>query len=316
MPHPNSTQLAGSIPLAEISPSDRPWDEHGASRDDVAALYRELDHPYAVRMETCAQLLEFALKFDDQSDALKTRLQSARFCRVRHCPVCQWRRSLRHRALFFRALPSLQADYPSHRFLFLTLTVRNCPLEGLRQQIDHLSKSWHSFTKRNFPADGWVRSLEVTRGKDGTAHPHYHCLLMVPKAYFFEGSYLSQAAWTDKWRSALRIDYTPVVNIKAVKPNSEDRGGLPGAVCETLKYSVKPADLVADRDWLLGITQQMHNVRSFATGGIIKTYLAALEQEETNDDLVNVGDPLDTVGELARFLSYWNRSIRHYCITE
>ncbi|MDI4746156.1 protein rep, partial [Salmonella enterica subsp. enterica serovar Kentucky] len=30
------------------------------------------------------------------------------------------------------------------------------------------------------PVQGWIRTTEVTRGRDGSAHPHFHTLMMVP----------------------------------------------------------------------------------------------------------------------------------------
>ncbi|PAP01099.1 protein rep, partial [Salmonella enterica] len=53
------------------------------------------------------------------------------YCRVRHCPVCQRRRSLMWQARFYQSLPKIVADYPDGRWMFLTLTVRNCAIEDL-----------------------------------------------------------------------------------------------------------------------------------------------------------------------------------------
>ncbi|WP_253297333.1 protein rep, partial [Vibrio cholerae] len=50
----------------------------------------------------------------------RLRLRSAQFCRVRHCPVCQWRRSLTWQARIYHSLPKIVVDYPSSRWLFLT----------------------------------------------------------------------------------------------------------------------------------------------------------------------------------------------------
>lgn len=62
-----------------------------------------------------------------------------------------------------------------------------------------------------------------------------------------------------------------------------------GAVAETLKYSTKPADMVADSDWFLELTRQTHKRRFVATGGALKDVLK-LEQE-TDQDMV-IGDDI------------------------
>ena len=47
-----------------------------------------------------------------------------------------------------------------------------------------------------------------------------HVLLCVESKYF-RGSenYISQNDWIDFWQKALQVNYRPVANIKAIKPN-------------------------------------------------------------------------------------------------
>jgi len=296
--------------LSDFSPSDKPWDIHAGERDQVRNLYLESGHPYARRISDCSQWLDFALTSTD-SDEVAFKLQSSNFCRVRHCPVCQWRRSLKWRAKFFQVLPQIRETYPTARFIFLTLTVKNCELADLRSQITIMNKAWERMSQRkSFPALGWVRSLEVTKSKDGSAHPHFHCLLMVPATYF-KDDYLKQSDWTNLWQSVLRINYTPIVNVKIVKARLGVEGdGIAAAVCETLKYSVKPDDLVSSADWLLGLTKQLHKIRAVAVGGVLKQYLADLEKEP--DDLIHVDESSQSGEELGRLRFDWRYEKKQY----
>ena len=77
--------------------------------------------------------------------------------------------------------------------------------------------------------------------------------------------------------SFLRADYLPSVNVKAVKATLDEKGRkqLDKAICETLKYSVKPSDLALERDkgaWLHEMTKQVHKMRFIATGGVLKGF--------------------------------------------
>jgi plasmid rolling circle replication initiator protein Rep len=73
-----------------------------------------------------------------------------------------------------------------------------------------MNKPFQRFSRvKAYPADG-LRSTEVTRGKDGSAHPHFHCLLMVPPGYFAGHNYLRQSTWVAMWRKAMRLDYDPM----------------------------------------------------------------------------------------------------------
>lgn len=278
--------------LSDLSTRDKPWDKHRKNTDKAANHYRgteEFDR-YSERMDLCSQLLDFRLVPEESEYKLK--LDKASFCRVRHCPVCQWRRSLMWKAKAFKILPMVVEAYKNYRWLFLTLTVKNCQITELRDTLQWLNQSWQRMSQRKqFPAIGWIRSTEVTRGKDGSAHPHFHCLLLVKPSYFGK-YYMKQKDWVELWRSCLRIDYNPVLDIRPVKRGRQPMELVP----EILKYCVKESDLVGDRDWFLELTRQMHKMRTIATGGVLKEYLKQLEQEPEDligKDETKTGDEID-----------------------
>jgi len=289
--------------LTDISPNDKPWDVHRAIASEIEGLYATAGlQNYADRIKQCSRLLAFNLRVQEDG-SFRLKLHTAHFCHVRHCAICQWRKSLMWRARFLKALPEAIRDYPKHRFIFLTLTVKNCPIGELRATINHMNQSWKRMSQRKiFPAVGWVKSVEVTRSQDDSAHPHFHCLMMVKPSYFSTG-YLSQAEWTDLWKGVLRVSYTPIVNIKVVKDKKGDRslsesGLVPvHAILETLKYTVKPQDLVgagnsdpavqmSNAEWLEQLTLQLRNTKAVAVGGIFKNYLS----EEEPEDLIGTDE--------------------------
>lgn len=306
--------------LSDASPRHKSWDVHRGEADDVTAIYANSPasrhQRYAERVENCSQVLGFA------HDPLATKknklkLQTAWFCRVRNCPVCQWRRSLMWQAKVYRALPRLLRDYPDTRFLFMTLTIRNCEVKDLRVTLDRMRRAWVRLTQlRCFPARGWVRAVEITRSERyRTAHPHYHCLLMVPPAYF-QGDYLKQDQWAELWRQCLRIDYRPVVDIRAVKldlAQTSQRVNKPPrnmwqAVAEILKYAVKPSDMVRDHDWFLELTDQLHKTRAVAIGGTLKRYIKERERE----NLIREPGEDPTTEEKQRLYFGWKPAVRKY----
>jgi len=302
--------------LTDYSPRDKPWDVHRAQAQSVEGVYSgTVFDSLAGRIRDCTGHLGFVWSDPDpETGELHLRLRSAHFCRVRHCPVCQWRRSLLWQARFLKALPSIEQNYPSARWLFLTLTVRNCKLTDLRRTIQDMNKAWHRLIKRQefSVIQGWIRTTEVTRSKDDSAHPHFHVLMMVRPSYFTH-NYVTQKRWTELWQECARLDYTPIVNVKAVKPKtgigSIDQLPLRRAISETLKYSVKPQDM--RDDWLIQLTQQVHHLRFIASGGVLKNVLR--EGEETESDLLLADDPsaTDDASEPDVYFR-WHRTIRRY----
>lgn len=287
----SSYQEGNSTPaLSDLSEQDKPWDKHRANSDVVGQYYAQSEFSrYSERIADCAQFLDFRLIPHSKEGDYKLKLSSARFCHVRHCVVCAWRRSLMWKAKAYKILPQLLIDYPKARWLFVTLTVKNCEITNLRETLVWMNKSFKRLSElKAFPADGYIKTVEVTRGKTpvGSAHPHFHILMMVKPSYFTHG-YLSQAKWVEMWQKSLRIDYKPILDVQALKPQDS----LIGLLAEVIKYSVKESDLTADREWFLELTRQLHRTKAIAVGGILRDYFRELEQEP--DDLIgqdNEGD--------------------------
>lgn len=276
---------------------------------------------YALRMASCGGLLRFGWSTLKETGETRLRLRGAEFCRVRHCPVCQWRRSLMWQARFYQALPRIVAAYPNSRWMFLTLTIRNCAIGDLGATLTSMNAAFKRMEKRKEfrHVQGWIRTTEVTRSKDGSAHPHFHVLMMVPPSMLSGRDYVKQADWVALWRDVLRVDYDPNVDVRAVKPRKPKDGEvlacitaerLRGAVAETLKYSTKPSDMVADPEWFLELTRQTYKRRFVATGGALKNVLK-LEQE-TDQDMVIADDISEGDDNGTRIAFEWNRPVKKY----
>ncbi len=301
--------IPAKIYLSDISPEDKPWDKHRKYADTVESHYSGSDFDkYAERMSFCSLLLEFGFN-TTEDDSLKLKLWSAKFCRVRHCPVCQWRRSLCWKAKMYKVLPQIVEKYPTHRWLFLTITQKHVPITELRQTLVKMNEGFKRMTKRkSFSAVGWMRSTEVTRSENGYAHQHYHCLLMVKPGYFNTG-YMKQPEWSVLWRDVMRLDYDPLIDIRAVRAGTSPTALVP----ELVKYMTKESDLVADREWFLELTKQLHKMRAIATGGILKEYLRDMPEEP--EDLIGFdGDGLDK--DFGRLLFGWRRQEEKYKLVD
>lgn len=303
--HPSNDESTPA--LSEVSPRDRPWDKHRSNADVVAHHYQAggMDR-YAERVSFCSQLLDFKLVPEQNKGGLRLKLSSAFFCRVRHCCVCQWRRSLQWRAKAMQALPKLVEDHPKLRYLFLTLTLKNCPINELRGTLDHLNYGFRKLSRRkDFPGVGWLKSVEVTQGRDRTtAHPHLHVLIAVKPSYFSHG-YISQEKWCHLWKECLKVDYEPILHLKAIKP----RGSLRIILNETIKYQVKESDLITDPAWFAELVKQLHGTRAVALGGIFRDYFKDLEEEP--EDLIGRDDESGDVDEGHLYFG-WRRVEQRY----
>lgn len=204
------------------------------------------------------------------------KLAAASFCRMRLCPMCQWRRSLRLYAQVGTMLKALVSERPTVRYLFLTVTVRNVEVVGLGTALDVMTNSFIKLMKSprlKKVVRGWIRCTEVTVNPyAGTTHPHIHAVLVVNSDYFTR-NYLRQEEWAEMWAAALGVTYSPCVDIQAVK--EKGRSAI-AEVCGCFKYGTK-RDGVVERlaemgdygvELLAGLTKTLHKRKFVSFGGV------------------------------------------------
>lgn len=224
---------------------ERPWQDKKIKSEFVAQSFDRLGFVRkSYKLRECGSFLEFKRFLVD--DSLK--LNKANFCKVRLCPLCSWRRSLKIFGQVSQIMDEAVKD-SDNQFLFLTLTVRNCKGEELPKFLDIMLKGYDYIFKRSKVKKsilGSFRALEITHNTDvnsesfDTYHPHFHCVLMVNKSYFHK-SYITQNEWSELWQNSIKSEYKPIVNIQKIE-NSESN--IKKAVAETAKYSVKDSDIL------------------------------------------------------------------------
>lgn len=311
-----SNYITGDDVLQDVHPvtkKEQPWKDKKERALLLSESYGRLNNKKQFRVRDCANYLEFRRYISDGS----LKLNLANFCKVRLCPMCAWRRSMK----IFGQVSTIM-DYAlksnNYRYLFLTLTCKNVEGHELSDVMTKLFKAYEKMSrktrfKKSVP--GWFRALEITYNfKDGTYHPHFHCILQVDSDYFNKRSklYLSQAEWTELWKDAMGIEYTPIVHVQAF-----DTVNVSKSVSETAKYTVKDADYIifdennhVDEDLTDNavsiLDEALKGRRLVAFGGELKKIHKELNLDDSdNGDLINTGDE-----ELRPDLEY---IIERYC---
>lgn len=205
----------------------------------LAESYKRLHYEdKAIQTEECGTYLGFAEAGEG------VHLVQANFCKGRLCPTCNWRRSLRIYGTTSAILDHIDSTQGKEiKYLFLTLTVKNCPGNKLAETIDTMAEAYHRLTSNKAwgrRVMGAMRTLEITCNHEtGDYHPHYHLILAVPRSYAKKGDklYWTHEDWQEAWKQAARLDYTPQVSIAAVK-------GRRRGIAEVSKYCAKDTDYI------------------------------------------------------------------------
>lgn len=282
---------------------ERPWKLHKQENLQLVKIYKTarekninlITDSRLFDLEHCADTLLFAENAEG-----KKKLKSANFCRLRLCPMCQWRRSLKMFGQVQMITDKILERDKSTRFLFATFTVKNVDAENLETCINILNNKFLYLVSKNktfAPAKklkqnllGYLKAVEVTYNtKDKTYHPHLHVIFAV-KSTFFKNSnnYMTKKEWIELWQKALNVDYKPQTDIRAIKTNTGK------AIAEVAKYPVKTAPILSLPDdeaveVLKTLTLSLNKKRFVSYGGIFKTIKQELKLQdvETDKDLVN-----------------------------
>ena len=271
------------------------------------------------RLANCGSFLEFSPTVSGDK-----KLVNANFCKVRLCPMCNWRRSKKIFGQVSKIINAINNE-KEKEYIFLTLTCKNVSGEDLREQIKILLKSFNRMISDNSKTkkmcQGYFRGLEVTRNNnDGTYHPHIHCILVVNKSYFKSKNYIKQKEWASIWQHYLKVDYIPVVHIEKFKNNNHK------AVAEASKYAVKDTDIFLETQEeteknILILHQALFNIRLIGMGGLFKEWHKKLNLDDADADNVdfintdNENDNDEVIKDI--ILRYeWNIGYKNYVLVE
>ena len=293
---------------------DRNWRGRKILSLKLADIFKELQYKDSLieRVATCGDTLRF-IRQEDGS----LKLYQAYFCKNKLCPMCNWRRSMKYSYQASRIVDEAMKQEPKGRFLFLTLTVKNVEGEALNSTISQLTKSFDRLFRRAKVKKnllGYLRSVEVTHNEnDKTYHPHIHVLIMVKPNYFSGrgNNYITQKEWSDMWSNSLKVDYTPMIDIRTVKEKGK---GLRGAVLETAKYPTKPIKLdIENKQVVDDLYNGLYRKRQLGYGGLFKTIKKQLILDDVeNGDLVHTSDDKENISKGTEIVAIWNANKQNY----
>ena len=304
----NSTQCQSPI---EKELADKFEPKKLASEPLVLSYYRLGMEKRAETVASCGTFLEFA-EYIGASGGLplgadrspEFKLHKANFCKDRLCPMCSWRRSYK---IFGQVSKIMNVIADKYNFLFLTLTVINCEGSKLSETLDTMSKAFFRMFRQKRIKNavrGFFRALEITYNEDNnTFHPHFHCVLAVPKSYFTSRDYIQRDEWLEMWQNAMNDPRITQVDIRKAKDkhNSDNKTAseaLASAVAEVAKYTVKSSDYLKDDESLTDslvrtFSSVLYHRRLVALSGCFKEAHKQLQLDDVeNGDLLHLNDKI------------------------
>jgi plasmid rolling circle replication initiator protein Rep len=269
------------------------------------------------RMHECATWLKYAV-FKTEN-GFEKKLVAANFCKSRWCDVCNWRRRIKYFNINYEKVVRIKQEHNA-RFIFLTLTTKNVYYKNLKEGIKEILTAFKKLLKsyriaNNKAILGILRSLEFTIQKSDKRYVnlHIHCLIAVKTSYFNKNYdwYINQREWTELWKKALNVSYTPIVDVRLVKnvrtkkKNKINRRiNEEGAIFEITKYLYKSFQFQDIKvEVLKEIVNAFKNVRLIAPIGVFRSKKSEIEIENDKEDLIKIGNE-DISGEFLGEVEY------------
>src|SRR5699024_8080976 len=171
----NSDEKSSVLIDKSISGRIRPWREKKSATVDYFERLHMLEFKKAGRVKDCAEVLEYKVSYERGEKALSR----VWLCKSRLCPMCNWRRAMKHGIQSQEVVAEVIKQKPTVRWLFLTLTVRNV-YDGteLNKSLSDMSKGFNrmmKYKKINKNLVGFMRATEVTVNNiDNSYNQHMH----------------------------------------------------------------------------------------------------------------------------------------------
>ena len=324
----NNNEIGTGEILSDKRPNgeEKPWKKHKINSLKLHELYKKalikdndlISESRMKNLEECGNNLLFSV-----NDKNEKKFKSAYFCRLRTCPMCNWRKSLKMFGQTNKIANIILEQNSSTRFLFVTFTVENCPAEKLEETINLMNQGFKDLTNKNrklaitnkFKSNmlGYIRAMEITYNQEkDTYHPHIHCIFALKAQYFTKG-YIKKSDWQYIWGECCNTEYEPIVKVQTIK-NSTSK-----AVAEVAKYPVKMDELANYQDEkkaiqaLIVFTKILKGRRLITFGGVFAEArkLLKLDDIETGD-LVNLEDEKENFQEVKKVLFMYNVKVGCY----
>src|SRR5699024_1327898 len=126
--------------------------------------------------------------------------------------------------------------------------------------------------------------------------------------------------WTQLWKRAMKLDYDPIVDVRAIRPKDKHKSDIKSAIDETAKYTVKHTDFMTDDEErnlqvVSDLEEGLHRKRLISYGGLLKEIHKKLNLDDAEDgDLIHTDDEEKADEDGFSIIAMWNWERKNYFI--
>lgn len=188
--------------------------------------------------------------------------QKRHWCKVKLCPVCEFRKQVRFYENINKILNDMNKEYD---FRFLTLTIKGCENYELVDKIADIMSSWNKLLDDNRMKEavkGYYRWIDIAYDKNNKIyHPHLHIIMA--------GDFIDKKELQNLWKKEMRLNYEP--NIKIQKMTNIQ--SLSKYIIKKKRDYIIPDNNSAMKDAVKTLDSVLESCCIRNYGGIMKNYI-------------------------------------------
>lgn len=254
------TEIGKIVPLKE---KIQVWDLLKRKNLNLAERLLSRHGNYAQRLEKCCELLKFNVCHNGY-----LLLKDFQCCRVRGCPICEWRRFGSIARQVYKAAQEIIDFYPAHRYMSISLPLPPSKASNLPEALNNLHLSYRRLKQlKVWIPDGCLTFIDVSFWND-VSLLKLNCLCLMPSHYFGK-EYISRKKWNEVWSQSLRLDTPSDVEVHNLgKLSIKD-------VAQHAKKLNRGLDLsLCSDESLVDVINSLHKQKMFTASGAFKEYLS------------------------------------------
>jgi len=203
------------------------------------------------------------------------------YCKHRQCPNCQQSKALQWRSRMHQLLDTTP-EALSGKWVYLTLTTRNCHVSDLNETITEMNNAFRRLRNRaSWKANviGGIKFLEVDQGISDyqSAHPHFHCLIQVRPSMHQGNNYVTEEKWAEEWQGCLKAHFIPQVRARRLTGLGDE---IRNKILKCVSYPMKPRLHAPHRGWFLAMAEQLKDVYLVQPFGHVRGWFSDLKHQD------------------------------------
>jgi plasmid rolling circle replication initiator protein Rep len=261
------------LSISTIPENLKVWQNLKTRSELLSTRLQKVAPKYAERMRDCCSKIKFL-----ECPNGYMRFKDARFCRVRGCPMCEWRRSRYVAKVVCRASVATLEQYPKLHPILFHFPFLECDANQIKQSLNTLKMGWGKLSslklwKAKCKSHVCLTAINLVPDTQKISIS-MHCIAFMPSSFWTGASRTSQKMLSQTWQESLRVPTKLKATYKQFDSNYRvNQIGAKAKDLSTINLEQFPDDIIKT------VCEQIHRAKLFSACSHFSQLYSAVEGE-------------------------------------